>query len=142
MATFTANKIIGPQHAMASIGDGQSVKAMVCSYSWTTALLINDLILSALLPRGCVVHDVSIVTSSMGTGAVTIDVGYGLDPDYFIAASTIGVAGGIARASAVTAHPLTLTENDTIDVLIKVAPTGATASGTISMVVRYMPLNS
>lgn len=139
MATdFNATKSFGSPYSIAGIGDGQSPKIMVCEYAWTAALVINDLIKSPPLPKGAVVTDVMITTSSMGAAAVTLDVGYGTDPDYFIAASTIGVAGGVARASAATAKPLILVENDTIDVLIKVAPTTPTTSGSISLVVNYV----
>ena len=138
MATFNATKSFGSPLAIAGNGDGQSAKIMVCEYAWTTALLLNDLIQSPPLPKGAVVIDVSITTSSMGAAAVTLDVGYGTDPDYFIAASTIGVAGGVARATAATAKPLVLADNDTIDVLIKVAPTTPTSTGSISLVVSYV----
>lgn len=142
MTDFTAIKSFGSPLAIAGLGDGQSLKTMVCEYAWTTALLINDLIKSPPLPKGAVVCDAMITTSSMGAAAVTLDVGYGGDPDYFIAASTIGVAGGVARAAAVTAKPLILVDNDTIDVLIKVAPTTPTSTGSISLVVTYVLQNS
>lgn len=142
MPTFNATKSFGSPLAIAGNGDGQSAKVMICEYPWTTALLLNDLIQSPPLPKGAVVTDVSITTSSMGAAAVTLDVGYGGDPDYFIAASTIGVAGGVARASAATAKPLVLTENDTIDVLVKVAPTTPTSTGSISLTIDYVMLTA
>ena len=142
MATFNATKGFGSPLAISGIGEGQGAKVMTCSYAWTANLLINDLIQSPPLPKGAVITDVMITTTSMGAAAVTLDVGYGGDPDYFIAASTIGVAGGVARASASTAHPLTLTVNDTIDVLVKVAPTTPVASGTVSITVYYTLSNA
>ena len=142
MPTFNATKSFGSPLAIAGIGDGQTPKIMVCEYAWTAALLINDLIKSPPLPKGAVVTDVMITTSSMGAAAVTLDVGYGTDPDYFIAASTIGVAGGVARAAAATAKPLTLADNDTIDILVKVAPTTPVTTGSISLVVNYVMQNA
>ena len=142
MPTFNATKSFGSPLAIAGIGDGQTPKIMVCEYAWTAALLINDLIKSHPLPKGAVVTDVMITTSSMGAAAVTLDVGYGTDPDYFIAASTIGVAGGVARAAAATSKPLTLADNDTIDILVKVAPTTPVTTGSISLVVNYVMQNA
>ena len=142
MPTFNAIKSFGSPLSIAGLGDGQTPKIMVCEYAWTAALLINDLIQSPPLPKGAVVTDVMITTSSMGAAAVTLDVGYGTDPDYFIAASTIGVAGGVARAVAATAKPLTLADNDTIDILVKVAPTTPVTTGSISLVVSYVMQNA
>lgn len=142
MTTFNGTKLAGPLAAMAGVGDGQSMKAMAFSYTWSAAFLINDVIQSPLIQKGSVVLDVMICTDTMGAAAVTLDVGYGVTTGYFIAASTIGVAGGVARASATTAKPLLLTTNDTIDILIKAAPTTPTTSGTISCVVFYMPANT
>lgn len=140
--TFNGTKLAGPALAMAGVGDGQGMKAMSFSYTWAAAFVINDLIQSPPIQKGATVLDVMICTDSMGSGAVTLDVGYGGNPDQFIAASTIGVAGGVARASSVEAKPLVLTTNDTIDILIKAAPTGATTSGTISAVIFYQPANT
>lgn len=140
--TFNGTKITGPALAMAGVGDGQGMKAMPFSFTWSAALVINDLIQSPLIQKGSTVVDVMICTDSMGAAAVTLDVGYGGNPDQFIAASTIGVAGGVARASSIEAKPLVLTTNDTIDILVKVAPTTPTTSGTISGVIYYLPINT
>ncbi|MNR50356.1 hypothetical protein D3C85_1698620 [compost metagenome] len=84
-----------------------------------------------------------VVVSDLDTATgITLDVGYGTDPDYFIAASTVGQTGGVARASAVTALPLTLTTNDTIDVLVKAAPTTGTTAFTVTITVFFLPVNA
>jgi hypothetical protein len=142
MTIFNTTKSTSGPYAMPGVGDGQSGKIMAATYTWATALLINDVIQSPLIQKGSVIVDVMVVTDSMGSGAVTLDVGYGGDPDYFAAASTTGVAGGVIRASAITAKPLTLLTNDTVDVTIKVAPTGAVAAGTISITVFFLPMNT
>lgn len=88
------------------------------------------------VPRNCVVTDVILATDDLDSGTtLTLDVGYGVNDDYFIAASTIGQAGGIARASAVTGLPLAFTAPDTIDVKVKAL--GTTAAGTIWLTVFY-----
>ena len=140
--TFNATKAFGSALAVAGLGDGQSAKMMTCTFTWAAALVINDLIQSPPLPKGAVVTDIMLCTDTMGAAAVTLDVGYGGDPDYFVAASTIGVAGGVVRATAATSKPLTLAVNDTIDVLVKVAPTTPTTSGTLSLTVFYTMTNA
>lgn len=140
--TFQATKVTGSQYAMPGIGDGQSAKAITATYTWAAALIINDVIQSPLIQKGSTVYDVMVVTDSMGAAAVTLDVGYGTTADYFCAAATTGVAGGVLRATASTAKPLVLLANDTIDVKIKVAPTTATTSGTISITVFFLPPNT
>lgn len=144
--TFNATKGFGPPLAIAGAsGDGQAPKIMLCTYAVLAALVINDVIQSPPLPKGAVVFDVMIIVSDLDTNgapAITLDVGYGTDPDYFIAASTIGQTGGVARTSAVTAAtPLVLTQNDTIDVLVKAAPATGVA-GTITMAIQYVMQNS
>lgn len=109
------------------------------TYEVTTALVVNDVIEMVRLPKGATVVDIILVTDDLdsdGTPAITLDVGYGGNDDYFLAASTIGQAGGIVRASAATAFPLTLTEEDTIDVHVDTAP-DAGGVGTISLTVLY-----
>lgn len=143
MATnFPMLKTTGPLNAMAGVGDGQTCKVMICEFSWTAALVINDKFLSPLIQKGSVISDVVVFTDSMGAAAVTLDVGDDGDPDRYIAASTIGVAGGVARASAATARPQLLTVNDTVDVIVKVAPTTPTTSGKLYLVIYYTPLNT
>lgn len=140
--TFTSTKAFGAPYAVSGTGDGQTAKSMTCTYTWSAAFVINDLIQSPVLPKGAVVTDVMLCTASMGAAAVTLDIGYGGDPDYFVAASTIGVAGGVVRATASTATPLTLAANDTIDVLVKAAPTTPTTSGTLSLTISYLAPNA
>jgi hypothetical protein len=142
MATFNATKGFGSPLAIAGIGDGQSPKVMVSSYSLAAALALNDVIQSPPLPKGAVVYDVMLAVTDLDTNGaptITLDVGYGGDPDYFIAASTVGQTGGVARAAAVTAAvPLALTVNDTIDVLVKAGPATGATTGTVTLVVHYV----
>lgn len=142
MAIFQGLKAAGAQNAIAGIGDGQAPKSLTFTYTWAANLLINDLIRSPLIGKGATITDVMVVTDPMGAAAVTLDVGDTADPDRWIAASTIGQTGGVARASAVTAKPYTLPNNGTVDVLVKVAPTTPNAAGTIAVTVSYLPANT
>lgn len=144
MATFNATNT-GAANAVPGIGDGHGVKAVVGIFTLTAALALNDLILSPIVPKGATVFDVIVAVTDLDTGgspSITLDVGYGADPDYFIAASTVGQAGGVARASAATAKPLVLDANDTIDVLVKAAPATGATSGTVSITVLFLPPNA
>lgn len=124
--------------AMAGVGDGQTSKTVSSTFAFTSAPAANDIIQSPFIQAGSVIQDVTVILSGFGTGS-TVEVGYGLDTDYFIT-STSGVAGGVLRMSAATARPLVLTENDTIDVKINGA--GATAAGTVDITVTFVPRNN
>ena len=118
-------------------GLGGSLKVVTETYEVSTALVINDVIEMVRVPKGAEVVDIILVTDDLDTGtALTLDVGTGDDVDYFIAASTVGRAGGVARASEATAHPLTLSAEDTIDVHVSAAPTGG-GTGTVSLTVLF-----
>ncbi len=146
MATFNATKVSSQASlAMPGVGDGQSAKVIAATYSITAALAANDIIQSPVIQAGSVVTDVMVVVSDLdtnGTPTITLDVGYGDDPDYFIAASTVGQAGGVARASAVTALPLVLAANDTIDVTVKAGPATGATTGTVTIIVTFLPRNA
>jgi hypothetical protein len=146
MATLNATKVSSAA-ALASpgVGDGQSMKCVSATFVGVAALALNDVIQSPVLQKGSVVHDVMLVVNDLdsnGAPAITLDVGYGGDPDYFIAASTVGQAGGVARASALTAEPLVLADNDTIDVLVKAGPATGVATPRVTISVFFMPPNA
>lgn len=145
--TYQALKTSSGTEQMPGIGDGQSLKCVASSYVVTagTALVINDIIQSALIQKGSVITDVTVVVSDLDTSTgITLDVGItGVAPQYFVAASTAGQTGGVIRASAVTARPLTLTTNETVDVLVKTAATGTAATTfTIDIIVYFLPPNA
>lgn len=145
MATTFVSTNTGAANAVPGIGDGHQIKAVAGVYTLAAALVINDVIQSPTIPKGATILDVLVVTTDLdtnGTPLITLDVGYGDDPDYFVAASTTGQTGGVIRSSAVTAKPLTLTVNDTIDVLVKAAPATGATSGTISIVVLFLAPNA
>jgi len=124
--------------AMAGVGDGQSAKVTSSAYTFAAAPATGDIIQSAVIQAGSVITDVSVVLSGFGTGS-TVEDGYGDDTDYFIVSGS-GVAGGVLRSSAPTARPLVLVTNDTVDVKINAA--GATAAGTVDIIVTYVPRNN
>jgi hypothetical protein len=142
MATLQMTNAQGRANAMAGVGDAKSLKCATVSYSLSAALALNDVLVGPLLQAGSTVVDVSLVTTDLdtnGTPTITLDVGTGDATQYFIAASTVGQAGGIARASAATAQPLTLTKNDTIDVTVRAAPATGATTGTVTLSVFFLP---
>lgn len=143
--TFQATKVSSATDQMPGIGDGQGLKCVSSVFTVTAgaALVINDVIQSALIQAGSVIVDVMVAVTDLDTAtSITLDVGYGGDPDYFVQASTIGQTGGVVRASAPTALPLTLTANDTVDVLVKAAPGTGTTTFSIAVSVFFLARNS
>lgn len=138
MAILQASKVSSGTEQMPGVGPGQSVKCVASSYTFASAPQANDIIQSALIQAGSTIVDVTVVQSGLGASGA-FEVGYGGDTDYFSAAAA-GVTGGVRRADAATARPLTLTTNDTVDV--KITGTGATAAGTVDIIVWFTPRNA
>lgn len=138
MPTFQALKVSSSTEQMPGIGDGQSIKCLASTHSFTAAPAAGDIIQSSLIQAGSVITDVMVIHSGLGT-AGAFEVGYGGDTDYFVVAGA-AVGGGVVRASAPTAFPLVLTANDTVDVRVTAA--GASATGTVTIVVSFLPRNA
>lgn len=137
MAILQALKVSSGTEQMPGIGDGQSAKTVASSYVFAAAPANADVIQSALIQAGSVITDVQVILSGFGTSS-SISVGYGGDTAYFNAASS-GVAAQVLR-KAVGNIPLVLATNDTVDVTIIAA--GATATGTVTIVVNFLPRNA
>lgn len=138
MATFQATKASSGTEQMPGVGDGQSAKVAASSYTWAAAPASGDVVQGPLIQAGSVITDVMVVHTGFGASGA-FEVGYGVDTDYFTVAAA-AVAGGVVRSSAATALPLVLTTNDTIDV--RMTGTGASASGTVSIIVTFLPRNA
>lgn len=107
------------------------------TYTLTAALVVDDVIQMVKVPAGATVLDVTLTADDIDTGgspAIVLDVGDGADVDRFIDGSTSGQAGGITRANTKNL-PYTYTADDTIDVLVQVAPATGATSGTIKLIV-------
>ena len=138
MAILQALKVSSSTEQMPGIGDGQSLKCAASVYTWAAAPAAADVIQSALIQAGSVITDVVVVHSGLGTSG-TFRVGYGLDDDYFVV-SGAQATGGVVRMSAITALPLTLLTNDTVDVTVNAQ--GANATGSIAIYVYFLPRNA
>ena len=145
MATSTMLPLAGRTSNPPGVGDSKALKCVTGVFTLTAALALNDVLQSPVLSQGSTIVDVMLITSDLdtnGTPLITLDVGIGGDTARFIAASTVGQAGGVARASAVAAQPLTLTSDDTVDVLVHAAPATGATTGTVTLHVFFLPPNA
>ena len=128
MATYKSDMVNGNQ-SFKPFPSG-AIGVRYASFEASTALALNDVIQIVDVFSGETVHDVTIKTDDLDTGtALVLDVGDGSDTDYYIDGSTVGQAGGTDEKDANVA-PKEYSADDTIDILVQVAPGGG-GTGTI-----------
>ena len=99
----------------------------------TAALALNDVIQLAPVTKGQTVHDVKIKVTDLDTNgapAIVLDVGDGATADWLIDGSTSGQAGGNDSMDA-NVVPKEYTADDTVDMLVQVAPATGATTGTV-----------
>ena len=122
MATYKSDMVNGNQ-SFKPFPSG-AIGVRYASFEASTALALNDVIQIVDVFSGETVHDVVIKTDDLDTGtALVLDVGDGSDTDYYIDGSTVGQAGGTDEKDANVA-PKEYSADDTIDILVQVAPGG------------------
>ena len=130
MATYTSDVVSGNQ-SFKPFPSGQ-MGVRYAKFEATTALALNDVIQMVDVFAGETVHGVVLKVDDLDTGtALVLDVGDGADTDRIIDGSTSGQAGGVDKEDAAFA-PHTYTADDTIDILVQVAPGGG-GTGTIEL---------
>lgn len=128
MATYKSDQVNG-NSSFKPFPSG-NIGVRYAKFEATTALALNDVIQIADVFSGETVHDIIIKTDDLDTGtALVLDVGDGSDTDYYIDGSTVGQAGGTDEKDANVA-PKEYSADDTIDILVQVAPGGG-GTGTI-----------
>lgn len=137
-STFTADaaKTTAPAYQ----GGGKMACVAFGTYEISASLVVNDVIQMVRLPKGAVITGVTLGTDDLDTGgspAIVLDVGDGGDTDRYIDGATVGQAGGITSSMMMTGFGHALTAEDTIDVLVQVAPATGATSGTVSLAVTY-----
>ncbi len=145
MTTYLMNPLPGRTANPPGVGESKALKCVTGQFSLTAALALGDVMQSPVISAGSTIVDVMLVTSKLdtnGTPLITLDVGNGTTPSQFIAASTVGETGGVARATAITAQPLTLPSDDTIDVTVHAAPATGAVTGTVTLHVFFLPPNA
>lgn len=138
MATLTSSKVAtGVQEREFHSG----VNSVSATYTLTAALALNDVIQMVKIPAGARILQVLLAADDLDTGgspAIVLDVGDGGDTDRFIDGATIGQSGGVAALNSQVGFDYTYTADDTIDVLVQVAPaTGATSGVDVHLTVFY-----
>lgn len=124
-------------------GHGYSA-AVYCAYGTytvTAALALNDVIEMVRIPAGARIIGCMLEATDLDTGgspAIVLDVGDGSDTDRLIDGATIGQAGGVTTTMVATGTLYQYTSEDTIDVLVQVAPATGATSGTIELAVWYI----
>ena len=104
-----------------------------------TTLVINDVIQMVKVPIGAVVLDLILDCADIDASTtITLSVGDGDSTARYIAASTVGRAGGIVRLSVTGSTQTAYTVEDTIDILVAAAATStAVTTGIIKLTVFY-----
>ena len=125
--------------AMPGVGDGQSAKQIASNYVWTTAPALNDVIVSPMIQAGSVIVGVRVSHTGLGASG-TFSVGVAGAADYFTASSSQASAGVTTASNGSSFRPYVMPANGTINVTITAA--GASATGTMSMFVEFLPLNA
>lgn len=139
MATFKSSLVTA--NTSAGVGVGSQEVVVYATYALTAALALNDIIQMVPVPSGATITGVTIGATDLDTGgspAIVLDVGDGSDTDRFIDGATVGQAGGSSSTLAVAGFGYTYTSDDTVDVLVQVAPATGATSGTISLRVAYV----
>lgn len=117
---------------------GLGITTIIKDYSVLAALVINDVIEMIKVPKGARIIDGWLSASDLDTGtpAITLHVGDGGVTSRFITSSVAGQAGTLTRFTNVGGFGYIYPANDTIDVLVAVAPATGVA-GTITVCVSY-----
>lgn len=107
----------------------------------TDELELADVIATMTIPKGALITDGYLATDDLdsnGTPLLTLEVGTTDDDDGYLAANTVGRAGGLARFDGAELRDgTTLTADTRIDV--KVGAAAATAqAGTVTLCVKYI----
>lgn len=153
MAAILQTKTIANGYPAVTPAGAQDLVAVTATYTLAAALVINDVIEMIELPPGCVPVDVILDAEDLDSGTtLTLDVGI-MEGDVgdttvvnrttgaeFIAASTVGQAGGVARAAVAGFTRIAPSDaRRSIGVKAKAAAAGAGAGDEISLTVLYRP---
>ena len=144
---------IAQGHPPVTPSGAHDVVAVTATYVTEAALEKDDVIEMIELPPGCVPVDVILDVEDLDSGtSLTLDVGIMAGDvgdtniakratgDEFIAASTAGQAGGVARAAVGGFTRIAPSDKSrSIGVKAKAAPAGAGDGSKVSLTVLYRP---
>ena len=147
MATLYSDRVVNATTRLTGTVARSGIGLMeeTATYTLTAALALNDVIQMVRIPQNATIISMTLSADDLdsnGSPAIVLDVGDGSDTDRFIDGSTIGQAGGVEPAiNNKAGHLHQYTSEDTIDVLVQVAPATGATSGTIKLSVIYTLAN-
>ena len=105
----------------------------------SAALVVNDVIQMVKVPAGAVILDVKLASDDLDSAgpAIVLDVGDGTVTDRFIDGATVAQGSGVTSLNEVDGLLYEYTAEDTIDILVQVAPATGATSGTLRLAVTY-----
>lgn len=128
----TGAPLYGPGHVGQVISDFAEYEAQ------TGDLDASDTFTMLRLPADCRLLGMELWTDALDSGSgIVLDVGDSDDDDRFIAASTVGQAGGVERMNAIGGFGHKVTADTDIVILVDTGPGGAQA-GTIKLGITYV----
>lgn len=136
MTTYLSNKAIPGVSPKFTASNSIPVYA---SYALASAPSLNDLIQMMTIPAGATICSVVLDSDKLDSNAsptITLDVGDGTVANRFLAASTVGQAGGAAVANVAAAYGYQYTANTPLYVKIHAAAATFQA-GTVRLLVEY-----
>ena len=134
--TPQANGIARP--ARTSTDSNQTTFAGETIAVTTAQLTLGALFGTVRVPKGAEIVGASLSSTDIDSGtAVTMELGDAGDTDRLLVASTIGQAGGVNTAIALTGYGYLYPDETLIQVRIAVAP-GTAVAGTIRYGVTYV----
>lgn len=134
--TTPANGVARP--AKTSTDSNQVIFAGETITVSTGQLTLGALFGTVRVPKGAEIVGASMSSTDIDSGAaVTMELGDAGDTDRLLVASTIGQAGGVNTAIALTGYGYRYTDETLISVRIAVAP-GTAVAGTIKYGVSYV----
>ncbi|MFN8760254.1 MAG: hypothetical protein ACK5XA_15775 [Tagaea sp.] len=156
MSVYRASSQISSRQPAITADGAKDLVAVQSVFTLSGALGLNNVIEMMVLPAGHKLVDAILESTDLDTGgspAITLSVGTmagtPYDPTFasrgvtanVIAASTIGQAGGVARAAVAGFSTIAGQDTDrSIGVLVAAGPATGAATGTISLTIMYRPI--
>jgi hypothetical protein len=139
MITFNANRPVRIEDA-GGHGVGGNVKTAIGVYTLSAALTLNQVIPMVAVPKGARIVDLVLAADDLdtnGSPTLALDVGDGTLANRFVAAATVGRAGGVTRLDQPGGAAFQYAGADVIAVKVQAAPATGASAGQIKLVVQY-----
>lgn len=123
-----------PGYTATGPGISREIFAITAIIAVTTAMIdnANDEVGAFMVPKGFVVTGITLGSTALAASALVLDVGDAAVENRLIAATTIGVAGGVTSALAYAGYLYKFTADTKVKVFCNTAAT-TPAAGTIKI---------